>query len=273
MKNLTRLIEKDEIHAYVRALWRTDIFRNSHDDMGFVGKLVDQFAWLPRLFAQETDDALERAHFSTWWNVIMLRDDYTNPYIHDLYYLHEMAHAATMPYVPGIGVAAFDDKMQRNELEASVLSEIQVYFEMPGLRGCSFDHRIYADRFLNKPEMRMLWEGNRSVAIETIRAMRKDVMTSKSEHTLDLTEQWIRRFAEQNVAYSMTWRTNYNEVEAAMARLQYNSALLNRASALNDHVAWLDEHSANGIPFLREAELFTPFYWDNKARYDAAMKD
>jgi hypothetical protein len=272
VKNIVPLVDRDDIHDYVGRLWKTEIFQESHRNGGFVYKLVDQFAWLPRLFAEESNDRLERAHFSTWWNVIMIRDDYSNPFIHDLYYLHEMAHAATMPYVPGIGRAAFDEKMQRNELEASVLSEIQVYFEMPNLRKSSFDHVIYADRFLNRPEMRGLWEGNPRVAIETIRSMRRDVMVSKPEELLDNTEKWIRRFALQNDAYSITWAENYNEVECAMARLQYESAF-DRDDALKVHVDWLAENSTDGIPFKEEAELFTPFYWANKARYEAAMKD
>src|SRR4029453_8621088 len=65
---------------------------------------------------------------------MMLRGDYANPVIADLYLVHELYHAGTMPYIPGMGRPAFDEKMVRNELEASVLSEIQVYFEMPDLR-------------------------------------------------------------------------------------------------------------------------------------------
>jgi hypothetical protein len=174
MKNLISLATKSDIHDFVGDLWKSEPFRESYRSRGYVYDQVERFAYLPRLFAEASNDRLERAHFSTWWNVIMLRDDYTNPIIHDLYYLHEMAHAATMPYVPRIGRAAFDEKMQRNELEASVLSEIAVYFDMPGLRQNSFDHNIYADRFLDNRSMRQLWKTNREVALETLRSMRRD---------------------------------------------------------------------------------------------------
>ena len=51
---------------------------------------------------------------------------YDNPTIEDLYRLHEMFHAAFMPYFPGIGFDAFHRKMEDNELKASVCSEIRV---------------------------------------------------------------------------------------------------------------------------------------------------
>lgn len=275
MKNIVSLVTPAEIHAYVGNLWKSDIFHQSHFTGGFVHRQVENFAWLPRLFAEETNDHLERAHFSTWWNVIMIRDDYTNPIIHDLYYLHEMAHAASMPYVPDMGRAAFDEKMQRNELEASVLSEVTVYFEMPGLRAASFDYEIYADRFINDPVMKALWASNPVVAAETIRTKRRDVMVSKPEHLMDNTERWIRRFAEQNAAYAITWSDRYGEIEHMMAALQ-QAAATDRAAALGAFRVWLEQEAArdvvDNIPFRQEAELFSAFYWANKAKYAAAMK-
>ena len=100
--------------------------------------------------ATRPDDRLERAHFCSWWGVTMNRT-YDNPAIEDLYRLHEMFHAAFMPYFPGIGFDAFHRKMEDNELKASVCSEIRVYFELPHLREIAFPHPIYADRFLSDP--------------------------------------------------------------------------------------------------------------------------
>lgn len=275
MKIVDQVASRWDIHDYVAGLWMTDAFRDAHTRQGtFVHGVVDRFAALPRLFARETNDHLERAHFSTWWGVMMHRDDYTNPYVADLYWLHEFYHAGTMPYVPEIGRAAFDDKMQRNELEASVASEIQIYFEMPELRALSFDHDIYADRFLNNADMRVLWASNREIAIETIRARRRDVMVSKPEYLMDTTERWIRRFAEQNAVYGATWNDRYCEVERRMAQLQVDS-VSGRLAALTDHRAWIEEEAArdqvHNIPFRREARVFSTYYWENKEAYSEAM--
>lgn len=44
------LVEPTDIHTYVRNLWKTDLFRQSHDAGGFVAKVVDEYAALPRFF-------------------------------------------------------------------------------------------------------------------------------------------------------------------------------------------------------------------------------
>lgn len=276
MKNLVSLVTREEIHDFVKALWKSDLFRNSHGENGYIYDQVERFAYLPRLFAEETYAHLERAHFCTWWNVIMIRDFYENPIIHDLYLLHEMTHAATMPYIPNIGRAAFDEKMQRNELEASVLSEIAVYLEMDGLREKSFSHPIYADRFLDDPQIKALWGRNNKVAVETLRFMRRHIMTGgKPDDQMDLTEVWIKRFADQNETYSIIWSDRYNEVEERMAMLQMN-AVEDRAEALRLYRLWLECEAArdqiDNIPFREEAELFAGHYWTNKAKYQAAME-
>ncbi len=274
MKNIISLSSKADIHEFVRDLWKSPMFRKSYDERGYIYQITDRFAWLPRIFAETKNDYLERAHFATWWNVIMLRDDYDNPVISDLYYLHEMTHAMSMPYVPGIGRAAFDEKMQRNELEASVLSEIAIYLAMPGLRQNSFDHTIYADRFLTS-KMENLWEANQEVALEILRTARRDVMVSKPEHLMDESEIWIRRYSDQNTAYGVVWSDRYDEVETHMADLQTITAAGGRKEALEAYMGWLMEEAGrdriDGIPFRLEAELFSPFYWANKQKYKEAM--
>ncbi len=100
-------------------------------------------------------------------------------------------------------------------------------------------------------------------------------MVSKPEHLMDNTERWIRRFAEQNAAYAITWSDRYDEIEHMMAALQ-QSAALDRAAALGAFRVWLEQEAArdaeDNIPFRQEAELFSAFYWANKAKYAAAMK-
>lgn len=270
MKNLKVYVARNEIAAHINSLWRTNEFAQEAS----VQNIIQEFARVPRFFADMTNEKLETSHFSTWWNVIMNRD-YDNPYVADLYLLHEMYHAARMPYVPGIGKAAFDEKMQRNELEASVFSEIEVYFAVPGLREKTFPFPIYADRFLNDPMMTAMWRVNRTVCVETIRTIRRDVMVSKAETAMDDTELWIRRFADQNAAYSIIWADRYNEVEQQMAGF-HALAAVDRKTAAENHMVWLTKEEERdvywGVPFRQEAELFAAHYWANKAKYQAAHR-
>ena len=219
MKNLVVLTSPQEVHRHVHGLWRSKPLRVSHADGGFIHDIVEQFANLPRLFCDSTDERLERAHFCSWWGVTMNRS-YDNPAIEDLYRLHEMFHSAFMPYFPGIGFDAFHRKMEDNELKASVCSEIRVYFELPDLRDLAFAHPIYADRFLSDASMQTLWRENKPVAIETLQEARRDVMFSKPEHEMDLSERWIRRFALQNSQWSTCWYDRYLEIENHMFAFQ-----------------------------------------------------
>lgn len=278
MKYAIYLETQTEVEDFVRNLWKSDAFRDSHINGGIIADIAKRFAYLPRIFAHTSNDYLERPHFSTWWNVIMLRE-YDNPIINDLYYLHEMTHAASMPYVEEIGSAAFRETMQRNELEASVLSEIAIYFDLPELRKCSFQHEIYADRFLHNPRMQNLYKVNRETALETLRSMRLDVMVSKPKEQMDMTEIWIRRFADQNVVYASVWADRYREVERGMScfqRIALGYGSNPRKAALEMLRRWLDREIArdpkDNIPFRQEAELFAPFYWSNKEKYEDAMK-
>jgi hypothetical protein len=276
MKNLQLLFSPSDVHDYVLALWRTDAFRDSHRTGGFVHGIVDQLARMPQLFCESSNDRLERAHFCTWWGALMRRDDYANPVIADLYWLHEFHHAGAMPYIPGIGQAAFDEKMNRNELEASVLSEIQVYFEMPGLREASFPHPIFADRYLADPHMVALWRENKTVAIETLRFIRRNVMVGKPEREMDVAEIWIRKFAQQNAAYSIVWSDYYDQIERHMSDFQHDVYQTNRRDGLLRHRDWLEaeaaKDAADHVPFRRQAELSTQFYWHNRERHQEAMR-
>jgi hypothetical protein len=105
--------------------------------------------------------------------------------------------------------------------------------------------------------------------------MRRDVMVSKPEHLMDPTEKWIRRFAEQNSAYAITWADRYNDVESRMRALQIEAAH-DRAGALERYRDWLLAEAAldpiDNIPFRQESELFSPFYWANKAKYDEEFR-
>lgn len=260
------------MHDHVHALWRNKALRDSHTNGGFVHELVEQFAGLPRLFCDTTDDRLERAHFCSWWGVTMHRD-YDNAAIGDLYFLHEMFHAAYMPYFPGIGFDAFHRKMEDNELKASVCSEIRVYFELPDLREQAFPHPIYADRFLSDSAMQTLWQHNKPVAIETLQEARRDVMFSKPEHEMDLQERWIRRFALQNRQWSTCWYDRYPEIETHMFDFQVTALRGDRAGAIAKHAAWIEaaagEDTEDHIPWRQEAALFANIYWSNRRRYDA----
>lgn len=274
------LYTRKEIHTHVMGLWQTPEFRKAHyngilefnpDSRSFIFQIVDKFADLPRFFFEMTDYKLEYAHFSTWWGGIPYRK-YTNPYIHDLYLIHEMSHAGEMVYVPGMKFDNFLRKMIDNELHASVVSEIQVYLEMPGLREKSFKHPIYADRFLGS-NLRNHYKLEPKRTFEELKIRRRDTMMNSNPVTLS--DKWINRFYNQNAAWGACWEHRYDRIEWAMSTLR-NRCLDNengRAETLNDFINLLKTYSSNEntIPFLTEAQAFAGVYWANRAHYDLEM--
>lgn len=273
MKNIQPLITRRQAHDFLRGLWRTAAFARSHDDPnGFLRGIVERFADTPAFFFELTDPALETSHFSAWWGGIQLREGaYDNDAIHDLYYLHEIYHKGTMPYCSGLAFPAFAAKMQRNELEASVCSEIAAYFALPGLREQAFAHPIYADRLLRDRSHHESWAADPVRAIERFRVLRHDVL--HKQMPTDQAEYWIRQYAAQNEAWARIWRSRYDEVEAAMVALEQRCRRHGREPALFAHLDWLRSEAICGggnIPFPQEARRFAEVYWANKRAYRQA---
>lgn len=271
MKNLIKLTEKQDIHDFFLKLWQTDIVRQSHENKGIVYQLVEDFAILPRFVYDATDPYAEYAHFSIWWGGILLRDNYDNPACHDLYFLHDLAHGADMTYAPDLTPVGFRCKQGRNELYASVMSEIYLYFALPGLRQLSFEHDIYADRFLNDPILQQLYQDNPDYLFKFLLQYRHDALVKKQPQ--DACEQWIQKFRDNNASWFSIWKDRYNTIETAMHHFFLETQLYDRKTALDHHIEWLrssDVLGAKGIPFEAEAYAFAETYHNNVDKKAAA---
>jgi hypothetical protein len=273
MKNIELVTEPDEIHGYMRKLWRTDEFRRSHDEGGFVHQIVDEFAGLPRFFFDISDPVNEPSHFSAWWSGIQKRE-YDNKAVHDLYYAHELTHAGTLIYMPGLEYNNFTRKMHDNELVASTRSEIQAYFEMPTLRAQSFPQEIFADRFLKDKKIQERWEYEPQRVTQELALRRRNVMMT-SQAPNDVTEFWIHKFAYQNDGWASIWFDRYNEVETGMTQLRDDCRTMGRKPAMEKFMGWLtspEVMQGTDTPFPDEAKAFAGIYWKNKRLYQAAYE-
>jgi hypothetical protein len=277
MKDVAALASPKQVHEHVRKLWRTELFRRSHDEgAGFVRGIIDRFAALPRLFYDMSEPEIEASHFSVWFNAIAHRPWYDNDAVSDLYYLHEFKHAAGMTYQAGMAWNRWFTKMVANEFEASFCTEVQAYFELPGLRERSFAFDIWADRFLGDEDLAARWNGSdkrdgAAVAAfwAPLRAKRKEAMVKPDP--FDFIELQIRAYVEQNLEWVRVWQQSYPLVEA------HGSEIAGAARSGSDwpavlalHRRWLAERSEDGVPFRREAAEFAQVYRANKARYGNA---
>jgi hypothetical protein len=279
---ITLLSERDEIHDYVASLWSDGPIARSHREAGLVHRIVDRFAQLPRLFYDASDLTIEWTHFSTWWGAI-LRGDYDNPVIRDLRYLHEIYHAATIPYVANLSTAAMAVRNFQNEREASTFTEIAIYLELPDLRPLSFPHPIFADRIvfpggdLSRPDPVLVerWQTERDRLFKELMYQRlQPIMADPSEIDIgDPQIVWLRRYAEQADAWVEVWKDHHRLVDEAMLRLRANCAAEGRKSAAQRHLDWLlsAEIGDGAIPFVEQARNFRVVHDRLLALYDAAM--
>jgi hypothetical protein len=264
MKNTQLLVSRSDIHDHLMGLWKTDIFKSSHQSGGFVHNIVERFSRLPRFFTEMSDDYLERAHFNIWWSGLHPRE-YADVASHDLYLLHEISHGADMSYIPGQSAENFHRKMVDNELWASVTSEIFVYFALPEMRDLSFKGEIFADRFLGDPLFQMMYRDDPVWLFQELSYRRRQAMFNPRPG--DKVEAWLHKFTAQNDKWFEIWQENYNQVETRMHALTRLSVAGERREALLRHIDWLTSSrvtKGSEIPFVDEAAAFAGVYWKNK---------
>jgi hypothetical protein len=261
VKNLTILEAPDDVVRYVRALWRTTQFRES----AFVDSWVQRFAasaTKPTIFAEMSDAELEYPHFATWFGVTYHRS-YDHPAVSDLYYLHELVHAALLTYQAEPLFTAWYRKMNGIELSASLETECNVYLSVPGLREVAFADEIWVDRFLG---------GGRSRLGESLKDVIRQERYKAMQHPdpMDYCEQQIAAYARQNFEWAGIWKLDvaaggrpprpaFILVEEHLARLREG------ALTAGEHLEWLKQFGE--IPFPDQARLFAQVYWHNKLSY------
>jgi hypothetical protein len=260
MKNILALSRPSEIEAYVRAQLRTDTFRQSSDDpCGYIKHWIARFSQVPRVFFDMSVPRVEHCHFTPWFGAFHHRT-YENPAVNDLFWLHEIVHATTMPYDE---TQSFEDwflKIEANERDAAALeSEAMAYMELPGLRDQTFDFPIWVDRFLGVSGV--------NVSRHRLRVERRRAMHDPDPH--DRVECEMATYPRQNRVWAEIWRDRFREPEAAMARLVRESEN-NREEALAHYLEWLTNDTGmteqRPYPFPQEAEEFSEVFWASKER-------
>lgn len=266
-------------------LWSDGPIKRSHESGGAVHRVVDRFARVPRFFYHASEQRIEWTHFSTWWGGILLCD-YDNKAIRDLRYLHEMYHASTMPYIRKGNVPTFEAKNLRNEREASTFTEMAIYLELPDLRATTFDHPIFADRFVfpegdfarPDPVLVERWRTEPELVFQELMYERARVIwAGNGEVDLDDPQVvWLRRYGEQGANWVRVWSRRFQLVEDAMLDLYEGSRDGGRADAAERHLDWLLSPQIAGdstVPFREEAVAFRDSFDRLIEEYDRKMAE
>jgi len=275
MKNLNCLVSRNDVHEACRDLLRSKPFIESYETKGLIFKAIDRYANLPRMMCDYTDHALERSHFSVYYNVVPRRDYGDQAALSDLYYYHEQGHAIVANYQKDQPYSLWVNRLTKEEARTSVLSEMLIYFELPGLRDLVFqDQEIWADRYLK--EMVKVSEGKEYRLPEALKnasnhdlfaadkelftlfAMekREEIMRSTKPESLDEQERLIWGYGANNFKWNNIWRPVRDKVERAMLILD-ESSHVDRQMAIDGHYRFLEAEQGNDIcPFAQQAREF-----------------
>ena len=176
-----------------------------------IKNIRDSYIMYPRYFYNMQDKDLERAAFTSWYNVLSLKT-YENQYIQDLYYFHELTHIATMSYEPELDFTSWCLKMRNNEVLASMNSEVFIYFYIPEYRQYTFKEEIWADRFLSRDHYTNMAKNNIAQLSIELTAKR----TEAYDNPKDKVEQVLKDFRQFSFLYYNVWKDHYKELETVL---------------------------------------------------------
>lgn len=280
MKNLSLLVSEDGVRDYVRELWKTDEFRRLHDlRESYLRQIVDVFAAKPRIFYEMTDSTLERNHFTAWVNAIQRREDYTNSYLSDMYYLHEMRHLTTLRYDSCSSIEEWSKRSLENELDATIETEVVVYFAVPGLREKTFPFEIWADRFLYNNVLLSEKDMDNQTFFqadpEEFRCALAKERSRVRECPIpgDRIEEHIAGYVARNREWDEIWKGKVQEIEERMERFEQN-CLTDREYAIKSLAYWLlTQQGTAPCPFHEQAVAYNRISENFKQKfYDQSVE-
>ncbi len=279
MRNIRSYETYDDALFGVKFLWKTKEFQESKEIQALTVQVAKR---MPSFYTMDSP-YLEHAHFTTWFGFFALRD-YANPYVNDLYWLHEFTHFVNFDYGGGVTDTfhKWYRRMLENEFNSSFQSEALIYFQMPGLRKETFPFEIWVDRHLGFGADGTLGD---HFSIQVLRDLRLKAM--RDPDPFDFCEQQMAAYVRQNMAWAQTWAKNWRVVEKHMAvvgeggygahdfhqewvRKNMTDVLISK----DDGAPVLNMATFKGrgwdlvqIPFAAEAVAFGRTYDQNKALY------
>ena len=301
MQNLKRYSAPEDIRKVLMETFRTDMFKDEIErgDETLLGTLVNETCKRPLAIYDFNRYDLEGSHFTSWMGAVQRRPYYTNDYIHDLHWTHELAHFATMPYDPSLSFAQWHEKMSLNEYEAALDSEAFIYMAMPDLRRKTFEFEIWVDRFLDPERMTSEWRRNLDiigdhslgdilggvtdiqdgvccyggdqydiVRTSLYQARQRAMMTPRP---WDFVEMQIGIYAKQNIEWTLTWQNSWRKVEEFMHEMHQRH---HKGEDTDDfYFNWISENSEGSyseigftLPFRQEAKVFAAVLQDIRQR-------
>lgn len=265
MKNFVILKDQKEIFDYLEKLWRSDLFKESHNNPdGYIHKIAQDFSQMPRIFFDMHEETMEMVHFSSWFHAIQHRYHYTNDILHDLYYHHEFFHINTMTYKNNWSFNEWKNKMDSNEFWASLESEVLIYFYMPQLRDLSFKNELWVDRFLNDSYYQHLYGKYFEKEDDLSRKLKSRIAYFRDQCQFESKDEIEKQIADYSVSsneWAYIWSENNLWLEVESEMTYYLDLLKNNPeNAINHHILWLEnlqKKDSHNIAFGNQARAYS----------------
>ncbi len=251
MKNISEF-HGQPLLDYIGSLWKTDEFKQAHKDQNSeVFKVIKEACRYP-LWFYEMSDPIERTQFSSWWRHIQIRH-YDIPAVTDLYYYHELCHISKhySNHMDYVSPSTWQENVFKEELFASMESEVFVYWYMHTLRDKTFSFEIWADRFPIPPNDAVKTYGAKWSAMNERERIFKDPDFS------DPIEMGIHKYYAQNLVWCNYWKEKYNEINWNVSKLKFH-CFDNEypQSTIADFENYIANNTTEGVAFRRETKLF-----------------
>lgn len=222
-------------------------------------------------------------HFGTYFRCTPRRK-YENPYIEDLYWLHEIYHLYTwLPRARQVTPRKHEDwhdwqrRMIHSEIRAACASECMAHIFIPGLRKKTFKHPIWVDRFLkDEAWIKAIRAGkiSRNEAFKRVKRERRRCY-EKSRYD-DYVEAQVRGYYQSNLDWVILLASKPEEVTISGVTTPVYRAIEDHLKAMlygrvsdEEHAAWLVEACGNN-PLARDPLGAVPTF--DRAMYES-IKD
>lgn len=253
--NNIQFISSENMENFIYNNWKTDFFKNLQNRKGSVVDLMITRLKEKGFFVFDYSNDLEYKHMFLWFYHIGHRQ-YDNPYIHDLFFFHEFYHLISFPDKKFDSFDEWKAAMWQNELEASLMSEVFIYYFEPELRQHTFKQRIWCDDVIdmfgyektNVTDAILMFEGHSKI-FNKITHRREQL---RAGLTSDIkTEDWIRNFNNKD-DWFISWKDAFTEVENIRHNFE-KTVKQDPLKASTELLNALIDNSTNGTPFYDAA--------------------
>lgn len=153
----------------------------------------------------------EKAHFTQYFNLSLMRDGYENPYLSDLYYLHDFVHMAFYnPWNPrSHSFEEFCKIVIDNEFFASNETEMLTYYRLPSLRKKTLPQKIVYDVLIEKqkeiPDVQTLYDLRKGIIHSDF--IEKFFLTSKEDKEM---LGFLKKFKRNDALWCREWYDKFS---------------------------------------------------------------